>query len=84
MKPGHLHDTEDCRAVSEILQRIGDKWSLLVVRRLGDGPMRRIQGKALLIVLDKALFPLGLEDAGNRDLMQPQPLAYGYVGHTKA
>ena len=51
---------------------------------LGDGPMRRIQGKALLIVLDKALFPLGLEDAGNRDLMQPQPLAYGYVGHTKA
>nr|WP_292836354.1 helix-turn-helix domain-containing protein [Mesorhizobium sp.] len=40
MKPGHLHATEDCRAVSEILQRIGDKWSLLVVRRLGEGPMR--------------------------------------------
>ena len=40
MKPGHPHDTEDCRAVSEVLQRIGDKWSLLVVRRLGDGPMR--------------------------------------------
>ncbi|CAM5448060.1 DNA-binding HxlR family transcriptional regulator [Aquamicrobium terrae] len=40
MKPAHLHNTEDCRAVSEILQRIGDKWSLLVVRRLGDGPMR--------------------------------------------
>lgn len=40
MKPAHLHNTEDCRAVSEILQRIGDKWSLLVVRRLGDGSMR--------------------------------------------
>ncbi len=40
LKPGHPHDTEDCRAVSEVLQRIGDKWSLLVVRRLGDGPMR--------------------------------------------
>jgi DNA-binding HxlR family transcriptional regulator len=40
LKPGHLHCTEDCRAVSQILQRIGDKWSLLVVRRLGDGPMR--------------------------------------------
>jgi DNA-binding HxlR family transcriptional regulator len=40
LKPGHQHCTEDCRAVSEILQRIGDKWSLLVVRRLGDGPMR--------------------------------------------
>lgn len=40
MKPGHPHATEDCRAVSEVLQRIGDKWSLLVVRRLGDGSMR--------------------------------------------
>ncbi|MEQ1940255.1 helix-turn-helix domain-containing protein [Mesorhizobium sp. CN5-321] len=40
MKPGHPHATEDCRAVSEVLQRIGDKWSLLVVRRLGDGPLR--------------------------------------------
>lgn len=40
MKPDHPHVTEDCRAVSEILQRIGDKWSLLVVRRLGDGSMR--------------------------------------------
>ena len=40
MKPRHLHATEDCRAVSEVLQRIGDKWSLLVVRRLGDGPTR--------------------------------------------
>ena len=40
MKPRHLHASEDCRAVSEILQRIGDKWSVLVVSRLGDGPMR--------------------------------------------
>ena len=40
LKPGHPHATEDCRAVSEVLQRIGDKWSLLVVRRLGDGPLR--------------------------------------------
>lgn len=40
MKPRHLHRTEDCRAVSEILQRIGDKWTVLVVGKLGDGPMR--------------------------------------------
>ena len=40
MKPGHMHVTEDCRAVSEVLQRIGDKWSILVVSRLGGGPMR--------------------------------------------
>ena len=38
MKPGHTHVTEDCRAVSDVLQRIGDKWSILVVepaRRTG-------------------------------------------------
>jgi DNA-binding HxlR family transcriptional regulator len=40
MKPGHMHVTEDCRAVSDVLQRIGDKWSILVVGRLGGGPMR--------------------------------------------
>ncbi len=40
MKPAHLHNTEDCRAVSEILQRVGDKWTVLVVGKLGDGSMR--------------------------------------------
>ena len=32
--------SEDCRAVSEILSRIGDKWTVLVVQVLGRGPAR--------------------------------------------
>lgn len=40
MTPGHTHVTEDCRAVGDVLRRIGDKWSILVVGRLGGGPMR--------------------------------------------
>lgn len=40
MRPRHLHETGECQAVSDILQRIGDKWSLLVVQHLGDGPQR--------------------------------------------
>lgn len=40
MKPRHMHLPTDCRAISEILARIGDKWSVLVVTRLGDKPMR--------------------------------------------
>ena len=40
MKQGHMHVTEDCRAVGELLGRIADKWSILVVQRLGTGPMR--------------------------------------------
>lgn len=34
------HVTADCRAVSGVLARIGDKWSVLIVSRLGAGPMR--------------------------------------------
>src|ERR1700730_9592915 len=34
------HNTEDCRAVSSILARVGDKWTVQIVVLLGDGPMR--------------------------------------------
>jgi DNA-binding HxlR family transcriptional regulator len=40
LKPRHLHHSDDCLAVSVILQRVGDKWSTQVVSRLGGGPMR--------------------------------------------
>ena len=40
MKQGNIRDTGDCRAISGVLARIGDKWSVLVVSRLGDGPLR--------------------------------------------
>jgi DNA-binding HxlR family transcriptional regulator len=40
MKPGNLHATSDCRRVSAILARVGDKWTVLVVRQIGDGPRR--------------------------------------------
>jgi len=40
MKPRHMHLPADCRAISDVLARVGDKWSVLVVTRLGDGPKR--------------------------------------------
>jgi DNA-binding HxlR family transcriptional regulator len=40
LKPKHPVRTEECRPVSEILARIGDKWSVLVVNLLGKGPLR--------------------------------------------
>ena len=33
-------DSEDCRNLSSILARVGDKWSVLIVVLLGDGPKR--------------------------------------------
>ncbi|TKT80394.1 helix-turn-helix domain-containing protein [Aquamicrobium sp. LC103] len=40
MTLSHQHRTEDCRAVSDVLSRIGDKWTVLVVEFLGGGPLR--------------------------------------------
>jgi len=38
--PGRLHEPGDCRAISEVLSRVGDKWTVLVVSTLGQGPKR--------------------------------------------
>src|SRR5271156_3275636 len=40
MKPRNTDLPSDCRAISDLLGRIGDKWSVLVVARLGEGPLR--------------------------------------------
>ena len=45
MKPGHMEFTapgghDDCGMVREILDRIGDKWSLYIIATLKDGPVR--------------------------------------------
>jgi DNA-binding HxlR family transcriptional regulator len=40
MKPRHTDLPGDCRAISDVLSRVGDKWSVLVVTRLGTGAMR--------------------------------------------
>src|SRR5215472_17570754 len=38
--PRNLQMAEDCRSVSEVLARVGDKWTVLVVGVLGEGPKR--------------------------------------------
>ena len=42
VSPGHTDppDGESCPAVREVLARVGDKWSVLVIARLGDKPKR--------------------------------------------
>ena len=40
MKPCETRDTETCHRLSAMLSRIGDKWTLLIVRALGRAPMR--------------------------------------------
>jgi DNA-binding HxlR family transcriptional regulator len=39
-RPIHDPNSSDCRAVSGVLARVGDKWTVLIVATLGDGSKR--------------------------------------------
>ena len=65
--PGNLHLPEECRAVSEVLSRVGDKWTVLVVTMLGDGPKRFNQLRRALGSISQRMLTLtlrGLERDG--------------------
>src|ERR1700748_2368632 len=65
--PGSLHVPEDCRAVSEVLSRVGDKWTALVVTTLGDGPRRFNEIRRALGSISQRMLTLtlrGLERDG--------------------
>src|SRR5450755_3284552 len=65
--PGNLHVPEDCRAVSEVLSRVGDKWTVLVVSALGDGPKRFNELRRALGSISQRMLTLtvrGLERDG--------------------
>src|SRR4051812_18784137 len=67
MIPGNLHVPEDCRAVSEVLARVGDKWTVLVVTALGDGPQRFNELRRALGSISQRMLTLtlrGLERDG--------------------
>lgn len=40
MVESEWNDYADCRTVLQVLDRIGDKWTVIVVGALSDGPMR--------------------------------------------
>src|SRR5439155_3611225 len=65
--PSTLHVPEDCRAVSEVLARVGDKWTALVVGVLGDGPKRFNELRRALGSISQRMLTLtlrGLERDG--------------------
>src|SRR5579864_555035 len=65
--PSNLHVPEDCRAVSDVLERIGGKWSVLVVVTLGDGPKRFSELRREIASISQRMLTLtlrGLERDG--------------------
>jgi DNA-binding HxlR family transcriptional regulator len=77
LKPEHIrvpvlphlpgHDGGDCRAVASVLARVGDKWSVLVIMLLGDGPRRFNELKRMIGGISQRMLTLtlrGLERDG--------------------
>ena len=65
--PGPDRDHADCRGVASILSRVGDKWSVLVIMMLSDGPKRFNELKRTINGVSQRMLTLtlrGLERDG--------------------
>jgi DNA-binding HxlR family transcriptional regulator len=64
--PGHTRvsdiQSHDCRAVSAILNRIGDKWSVLIIQRLGEGSRRFNEIKRIIDGISQRMLTLTLRN----------------------
>ncbi|MGM4891384.1 helix-turn-helix domain-containing protein [Tardiphaga sp. 709] len=65
--PAIPHQESDCRGVASVLARVGDKWSVLVIMLLGDGPRRFNELKRMIGGISQRMLTLtlrGLERDG--------------------
>jgi DNA-binding HxlR family transcriptional regulator len=65
--PPQPHLDSDCRAVASVLARVGDKWSVLVIMLLGNGPRRFNELKRMIGGISQRMLTLtlrGLERDG--------------------
>src|ERR1044071_10404101 len=54
--------SHDCRAVSGILARVGDKWSVLIIMRLGEGSRRFNEIKRMIGGISQRMLTLTLRN----------------------
>lgn len=62
-----VHHTSECIRVSEVLARVGDKWSIQVIATLGEGPRRFSELKRTIDGISQRMLTLtlrGLERDG--------------------
>ncbi len=57
--PKH-YDPAKCQTVCEMLSRIGDKWSVLIIMVLGDGPARFSDLKRAVVGISQRMLTLTL------------------------
>jgi DNA-binding HxlR family transcriptional regulator len=54
------HATSNCRSVAPVLNRVGDKWSMLIVMMLADGPQRFNELKRRIDGISQRMLTLSL------------------------
>ena len=67
MKPGSPDESGNCRAVADVLARIGDKWTVYIVGLLSNGPMRFNEIRRSVTAISQRMLSLtlrGLERDG--------------------
>jgi len=65
--PPNAHLDSDCRGVASVLARVGDKWSVFIIRLLGGGPRRFNELKRMVGGISQRMLTLtlrGLERDG--------------------
>ena len=65
--PPYAHLESGCRGVASVLARVGDKWSVLIIMLLGDGPRRFNELKRMIGGISQRMLTLtlrGLERDG--------------------
>src|SRR5438270_13466136 len=60
MSPGHMKGTPQCMAVREVLNLVGDKWSLLLIQHLSAGPRRFSDLKRMVEGISQRMLTLTL------------------------
>ena len=56
----HNPNSPTCRGINEVLSRIGDKWSMLIVSCLADGPQRFSELKRAIPTISQRMLTLSL------------------------
>jgi len=67
MKPTDLHNPGHCQIANDVISLVGDKWSVLVVRTLGNGKLRFSEIKRAVVGISQKMLTTtlrGLERDG--------------------
>jgi DNA-binding HxlR family transcriptional regulator len=83
LQPRNTPLPSDCRAISDVLSRVGDKWSVLVVTTLGSGTKRFNELRREIGGISQRMLTLtlrGLERDGlvTRKIIPTSPLGVEY------